>query len=148
MITALTIAGVATVTGIVAAAPAEAASKIVIVRVKFDSDGNDLPVTNAKLNDEYVIVKNTDTRTRTITNWTLRDVANHRYTFPATTIRSGASIRVFTGSGTNTASRRYMNRGYYVWNNTSDTAYLRNTTGGGGDTCSWRTSDPGNSKIC
>jgi hypothetical protein len=131
------------------AAPASAAaSKIHIVKVKFDSDGSDTPVTNAKLNDEYVVIKNTDTRTRTITGWTLTDASNHTYTFPTTTIKAGVSIKVRTGSGTDKLKTKFQNRGYYIWNNTSDTAKLRNTSGTGGDTCSWKTSDPGNSKNC
>jgi len=142
-------AALAATTALVGASPAQAAaSKIHIVKVRFDSAGKDLPVTNAKLNDEYVVIKNTDSTTRTLTNWTLRDESNHVYTFPKTTLKAGASLRVRTGSGDDTSKNKYQDRGYYVWNNTSDTAYLRNTSGGGGDTCSWKTSDPGSTKTC
>ena len=130
------------------AAPASAASKIQIVKVKFDSAGSDAPVTNKKLNDEYVVIKNTDTVTRSLTGWTLVDKSSHWYTFPTTTIKAGASIKVRTGSGDDTSKTKYQDRGYYVWNNTSDTAYLRNTSGRGGDTCAWTTSDEGSTKIC
>jgi hypothetical protein len=130
------------------AAPASAASKIQIVKVKFDSAGSDFPVTNGKLNDEYVIIKNTDRVERSLTGWTLVDRSNHRYTFGRTKLKAGASLKVRTGSGDNTSKNKYQDRGYYVWNNTTDTAYLRNTSGQGGDTCSWRTSDPGSTKTC
>jgi hypothetical protein len=144
-----TLACLTLVGGVALAAPAQAAgSKIHITKVKFDSDGSDLPTTNKKLNDEYVVIKNTDTVTRSLKNWTLRDKSNHVYTFGTTKLKAGASLKVRTGSGTDTSKNKYQNRGYYIWNNTSDTAYLRNTSGGGGDTCSWKTSDPGNSKTC
>jgi lamin tail-like protein len=130
------------------AAPASAASKIQIVKVRFDSAGSDFPVTNKKLNDEYVVIKNTDSADRSLTGWTLVDTSNHWYTFPATTIKAGATLKVRTGSGSDTSKNKYQDRGYYVWNNTSDTAYLRNTLGRGGDTCSWTTSDDGSTKVC
>jgi hypothetical protein len=151
-ITTLTIA-LMTTAGLIAgttalATSSSAASRIQIVKVKFDSSGSDFPVTNAKLNDEYVVIKNTDNVTRSLTGWTLVDRSNHRYTFPYTRIAAGASIKVRTGNNRNTSYNKYQGRGYYIWNNTTDTAYLRNTSGAGGDTCSWRTSDPGNTKIC
>lgn len=130
------------------ASPASAASKIQIVKVRFDSAGSDAPVTNTKLNDEYVVIKNTDSVDRSLTGWTLFDKSRHTYTFPTTTIKAGATLKVRTGSGDDTSKNKYQDRGYYVWNNTSDTAYLRNTSGQGGDTCSWKTSDPGSTKIC
>jgi hypothetical protein len=151
-ITTLPLSLIATV-GLVAgtavlAAPASAASKIQIVKVKFDSAGNDFPVTNEKLNDEYVVIKNTDTVDRYLTGWTLVDESNHSYTFGETKLKPGAKLKVRTGSGDDTSKNKYQDRGYYVWNNTSDTAYLRNTEGRGGDTCSWETSDEGSTKIC
>jgi hypothetical protein len=151
-ITTLTIA-LLTTAGLVAgttalASSSSAASRIQIVKVKFDSTGSDFPVTNTKVNDEYVVIKNTDNVTRYLTGWTLVDRSNHRYTFPYTKIAAGASIKVRTGKKPDTSYNKYQGRGYYIWNNTTDTAYLRNTSGSGGDTCSWRTSDPGNTKIC
>jgi hypothetical protein len=130
------------------ASPASAVSKIQIVKVKFDSAGNDFPVSTTKLNDEYVVIKNTDDVDRSLTGWTLVDESNHWYTFPTTTIKAGAKLRVRTGRGDDTTKNKYQDRGYYVWNNTSDTAYLRNARGTGGDTCSWETSDEGSTKIC
>jgi hypothetical protein len=134
---------------VVTAQPASAASKFQIAKVHFDSAGSDTPVTNAKLNDEYVVVTNTDTVAHKIGGWRLRDAANHLYVFPSgATLGAKKSVVVRTGKGTDTAANRYMNRGYYVWNNDKDTAYLRDAKNAGGDTCSWKTSDPGSTKIC
>jgi hypothetical protein len=117
--------------------------------VRFDSAGKDTPVTNAKLNDEYVDIKNTDTVAHVIGGWRLRDKANHVYIFPkGLKLGPKQTVRIHTGSGKATAAHRYQNRKYYVWNNTSDTAYLRDAGNKGGDTCSWKTSDPGSTKVC
>jgi Lamin Tail Domain len=141
--------GATLVVGTIFAAPVQAApSKIQISKVKFDSTGNDLPVTNAKLNDEYVVIKNTDTVDRVLTGWTLVDESNHWYTFPTTTLKSGRTLAVHTGSGDDNSQHKYQDRRYYIWNNTHDTAYLRNANGGLADSCGWKTSDPGNVKIC
>jgi len=120
-----------------------------IAKVHYDSAGSDVPVTNAKLNDEYVIVTNTDTVTHNLAGWRIRDVANHVYVFPAgATLGAKKSVRVRTGTGTDTAANRYQNRGYYIWNNDADTAWLRNPQGKGGDVCSWKASDTGSTKVC
>jgi hypothetical protein len=75
--------------------------------------------------------------------------AHHVYVFPAgATLGAKKTVRVRTGKGTDTATNRYWNLGYYVWNNTSDTAKLRDANGKGGDACSWTTGDPGSTKVC
>ena len=134
---------------VVTASPSYAASKFQITKVRFDSAGPDTPVTNAKLNDEYVVITNTDTVTHVIGGWRLRDRANHVYVFPSgASIGPKRSVRIHTGSGKNTPFDRYQGRGYYVWNNDTDTAYLRDANNRGGDTCSWKASDPGSTKTC
>jgi hypothetical protein len=40
-----------------------------------------MPVSNIKLNAEYVTIKNTGATTRTLVGWTVRDAAHHIYTF-------------------------------------------------------------------
>ena len=51
------------------------------------------------------------------------------FTFPSFTLKAGASVTVHTGTGKASATNRYY--GYtgrrYVWNNTGDTAYLRDS---------------------
>ena len=74
-------------------------------------------------------------------SWTVRDKAGHVYTFK-TSYSLGAGKRVYlhTGKGTDgrpDAQHRYQNSGNYIWNNTGDTAYLRNAAGKTIDTCSW-----------
>ncbi len=56
--------------------------------------------------------------------WKLFDVANARFTFPAFTLASGASVNVWVRSGTNTVTDLFWGRNSAVWNNDGDTATL------------------------
>jgi Lamin Tail Domain len=92
------------------------------------------------VNGEYVTLKNTSTSKRTLTGYTLRDESSHVYKFGTFTLAGGASVKVYTGKGTNTASRRYMGRGYHIWNNSGgDSATLKSASGTRLDKCSWAT---------
>jgi hypothetical protein len=62
-------------------------------------------------------------------------------------LRPGATVKIHTGKGTNTAYHRYWGRGWYVWNNTGDKATLRNKAGTVKDTCAW-TSRGSGYKYC
>ncbi|GAA2742740.1 lamin tail domain-containing protein [Terrabacter aerolatus] len=129
--------GLALATPIAAAGSAQALPPIMISRVQYDSPGPDNG-SNASLNAEYVVIKNTTRSNRVLTGWTLRDKTGYTYRFPSFTLRAGATVTVHTGRGTATATHRYYNRSWYVWNNTGDTAYLRNASGTTVDTCTWK----------
>src|SRR3954453_3824531 len=107
-----------------------------ITAIYFDSPGAD-GGGNTSLNGEWVRIKNYTSTRKTLTGWTLRDKQNHIYKFPTFNLAAGATVRIHTGSGTNTASNRYWRQSWYVWNNTSDTAYLRNAAGTLRDTCTY-----------
>lgn len=72
----------------------------------------------------------------------------HVYTFGTFTLKPGASVTLYTGKGTNTSSKRYWGRASYVWNNTGDEAYLKNTSGTTKDTCSWPSEANGKQVTC
>jgi hypothetical protein len=78
---------------------------------------------------EYVQIQNTSGAPLDMAGWTLRDVANNTYTFPAFSLATGASVRVWTNSGANDAANLFWGRSSAVWNNTGDTAYLRDAQG-------------------
>lgn len=78
---------------------------------------------------EYVRIENSGGAAADMTGWTLRDEASHVYTFPTFTLGSGASVRVWTKSGTDGAVDLYWGSGSAIWNNTGDTAYLRDDQG-------------------
>jgi len=119
------------------ALPANAASAIQFRKIQYDPSGSDTPATNYQLNREYVTMTNTGTTTRTLTGWTVRDLANHVYTFPSFKLGPGKSVRLHTGKGTNDSSNLYWGRGWYVWNNTGDKATSRDSSGALRDTCTW-----------
>lgn len=112
------------------AAPVEAASCIRLTGGNFDAPGNDNYAEN--LNGEYVKIKNYCSNTKSIGGWNLHDEGRkHTYSFSSGfSVKAGASVTVFTGRGTNSATKRFWGRKYgAVWNNDGDTAYLRSGSG-------------------
>jgi hypothetical protein len=123
------------------ALPANAASAIQLRKIQYDPSGSDVPATNHQLNSEYVTIKNTGTTIRTLTSWTVRDLANHVYTIPSFKLGAGKSVRLHTGKGTNSSTDLYWGKAWYVWNNTGDKAIVCDSSGALKDTCSWGDSD-------
>jgi Lamin Tail Domain len=105
-------------------------------RVQYDSPGSDTG-SNASLNAEWARITNSTATKKTLTGWTVRDPQGHVYKFPTFTLASGASVRLHTGSGSNTKSDVYWKQSFYVWNNTGDKAILKNKAGTTIDSCSW-----------
>jgi len=118
------------------ASPAEAVSPVRFSGVQYDSPGDDTG-SNRSLNGEWVKITNHASRAKVMTGWKLRDRTGYRYTFPTFRLGAGRSVRVHTGSGTNTSNDLYWRLGTYVWNNTGDKATLKNRSGVVVDTCSW-----------
>ncbi len=126
-------------TGAAAApSPAEAErGRVFIDFVRYDPAGTDTG-SNAHLNKEIVVIKNSTSKRRTLTGWTLRDMgSNHVYRFPVTTLKPGRSIAVHTGLGVDRAGHRYWRERDYVWNNDGDKATLRTRGGSQVDACAW-----------
>ena len=125
---------------VTAATEAHALPPVMIYKVQYDSPGSDTG-SNSSLNAEYVVLKNTTSTNRSLTGWTLKDKTGYTYRFPTFTLKAGASVTIHTGKGSATATHRYYNRTWYVWNNTGDSAYLRDSKGVLKD--SWTFSDIG-----
>jgi Lamin Tail Domain len=111
-------------------------------KVYYNSPGSDTG-SNASLNAEYVTIKNGSSTARSLTGYTIRDKANHVYRFGTFTLGAGKSVRIHTGTGTNTSTDRYWGSGAYIWNNTGDKAYLRSAQFTLRDTCEWGSGGPG-----
>ncbi|WP_433284408.1 lamin tail domain-containing protein [Micromonospora sp. CA-244673] len=124
-----------------AAAPAQAATPaVMITKAYYNSPGSDTG-SNTSLNAEYVRLTNKRSSTINLKYWTLRDKSNHVYKFTINWyLKAGASVVIHTGKGTNTSSNLYWGSGAYIWNNTGDAAYLRNSAGSSIDSCSWGSS--------
>lgn len=131
--------------GVAVAADAATTPAVSFTRIYFDSPGSDTR-TNASLNAEYVRVRNNTGKAIQLKGWTIRDKANHVYTFKTQSLNSKASLYVHTGKGTDgkpNSPDRYQQSGNYIWNNTGDTATLKNASAKTIDTCAYTSkSDP------
>jgi len=100
---------------------------LVISEVNADAPGDD----NENKNGEWVTIRSRS-GVADLTGFVLKDEsASHRYTFPDRFVLSeGASVRVFTGCGSNTETNLYWcNSQSAVWNNSGDTAFLLDGNG-------------------
>nr|WP_275587092.1 lamin tail domain-containing protein [Micromonospora terminaliae] len=124
-----------------AAAPAQAATPpVMITKVYYNSPGSDTG-SNTSLNAEYVRLTNKRSTVINLKGYYVRDKAGYVYSFTSDfKVAAGNSILIHTGKGTNAGTHRYWGRSWYVWNNTGDTAYLRNSSGTLVDSCSWGSS--------
>lgn len=132
---------------LVAVAPAAvAAPRVQITKVYFDVPGKDTRH-NYKYNQEWVRLHNNTGSRIWMRGWTLRDKgSNHVFHFGEHSIAPRATIYVHTGKGSTSGTHRYWGWGNYIWNNTGDKAYLRNSNGTTLDTCAF--SGAGYYKIC
>ena len=118
---------------------AEAAGSIHIYKIYYDSPGSDTG-SNTSLNAEYIQIRNSKSYAVQLQGYTVRDATGYTYTFPSYKISAGKTVKVHTGKGTKAAGHLYWGRSWYVWNNTSDTATLRNASRTQLDTCSYNSS--------
>jgi hypothetical protein len=132
-IRALIVACLIAAASILIATPAQAApATVYIYKVYFDSPGTDRG-SNSSLNAEYVVIRNGDNVSHSISGWTVRDKAGHVYKFGKLRLGAGKQAIIHTGDGTSytTATSRhlYWGREWYVWNNTGDKVILRRADG-------------------
>jgi len=95
------------------------------LQVCFDPEGTDLQ-------REHVILRNPAATLLDLAGWTIEDAAKrpHRYRFPPLAlIAAGSELRLFSGRGQDSAATLYWGRRQAVWNNTGDTAVLRDPDG-------------------
>ena len=80
------------------------------------------------VNQEYVKITNKGTTAVSMKGWKITDKgAIHTYKFPSTfVLKSKTTVTLFTGKGTNTATKLYWGRAAFVWNNEGDKASLYN----------------------
>ena len=95
---------------------------IVITSIFADGAGTTEP-------DEYVQIQNQSDTIIQVQNWTLRDNANHVYTFPYYLMQPGQFCRVYTNVNDPTTCGFNYGSGQAIWNNTGDCAYLRDAGG-------------------
>jgi len=100
--------------------------ELAITGIVADPPGPDLP-------NEFITISNVSARTLDLTGCTLQDegggIGNATFFFPFPpefALPAGASIKVHTGPGANTASDLFMNRTRPVWDNDFDAALISN----------------------
>ena len=100
-------------------------SDIVLNTIRYTGEGSD----HDNPNNEWVEFENTGDGAVNVGGWRLEDDANHDYRFPDVRLRPGDTIRVYTGSGSNTDSELYWGSSRAIWNDGGDTVYLWNDDG-------------------
>lgn len=94
-----------------------------ITYIEYDPPGSDLE-------GEFVVISNASHEPVDLTGWTLIDEgAKHSYTFPAFVLAGGAEVTLWTKAGINDANNLYWGSRRPIWNNTGDTAILRDANG-------------------
>jgi len=103
--------------------PANGTRQIRIASLLYDPPGVDWQ-------GEHVVIRNDTAAAVDLGGWRLSDAAGHTYTIPAgSSLAPGHDLRVWTGPGANNATDVHMGRRAAIWNNTGDTATLRNASG-------------------
>lgn len=101
---------------------------IKIVNINADAPGDD----NENQNGEWIEIKNQDEKSVNMTNWSLKDEANHIYTFSDFILAPDKSVFIYSGCDIDTQEKLYWQcpeGEYAIWNNTGDTAFLRDASG-------------------
>ena len=93
-----------------------------IVSIFYDGSGSPEP-------DEFVEIENVDAVTIQLANWTLSDAANHVFNFPAFLIQPGQGCRVYTNENHPEWCGFNYGSGSAIWNNSGDTATLKDADG-------------------
>jgi hypothetical protein len=111
--------------------PPATTGNIVIIKIFYDG------VQGPQEPDEHVDIRNDDTRSIQLANWTLRDVANHVFTFPSFVMVPRQVCRIYTNEIHPEWCGFSYGSGSAIWNNSGDTAYLRDSGGSLIDTYSY-----------
>lgn len=79
---------------------------------------------------ENITIRNDTSARVDLGGWTIADRAGHTYAVPGGTgLDPGHDVRIWTGPGTDTAGELFMGRRAAIWNNSGDTATLKNSAG-------------------
>ncbi len=94
---------------------------------QFDSPGDD----SRNKAEEYVCFTNNGSEPAQMQDWVLKDEYGWTYRFPTFTLDTGASVRVRSGCGQDTATDLYWcdEGASAIWNNDGDTVFLRDAGG-------------------
>jgi hypothetical protein len=81
------------------------------------------------LNGEWVDIVNQGSVAQDLSGWTISTQHNRTYAFKSLNLQAGASVKLHTGCGNDTATDIYWNKKMPIWNNNGDTATLKDASG-------------------
>lgn len=97
-----------------------------IIQIEADAPGND----SQNPNGEWIEIANQGNEPVRMRGYTLKDEANHIYTFGDFSLSPQTAFRLYSGQGQDSSTALYWGfSGESVWNNDSDTAFLRDEQG-------------------
>ena len=97
-----------------------------ITHIEANAPGSD----NENPNGEWIEIANQGNEPVQMQGYTLKDEANHIYTFGDFAVQPGRAFRLHSGQGRDTLTELYWGLvGESVWNNDSDAAFLRDVQG-------------------
>jgi len=100
----------------------DAGGDLALDEIVYDPEGD-------FLDDEYVAFANEGDAAVDLTGYVVSDTAGNSYTFDGVTVAPGATVTLYTGSGTDTDDTVYWGRSAAVWNNSGDTVFLADADG-------------------
>jgi competence protein ComEC len=75
------------------------------------------------------VVTNQGSADQDLNGWTISTQHNRTYAFKDFTLQGGASVKLHTGCGNDTATDIYWNKKMPIWNNNKDMATLKDNSG-------------------
>jgi micrococcal nuclease len=97
-----------------------------IIHIEANAPGND----NENPNGEWIEIANQGGEPVQMAAYTLKDEANHIYTFDDFTAAPGMTFRLYSGQGGDGPTELYWGlNGESIWNNGGDAAFLRDADG-------------------
>ena len=94
--------------------------------IHYDAPGPD----HENPNGEWIVIENEGLDTIDLSGFSIKDAANHIYTFPSTNLEPGTELKLYSGQGRDAGGTLYWGlSGDAVWSNSGDSAYLRDPQG-------------------
>lgn len=109
-----------------------------ILGIEADPPGPD----DENLNQETVTIKNVGSSAVRLAEFRLSDRSNTTYIFPDVSLPADAILVIHSGRGTDDAGNLYWNSTRPIWNNSGDTAFLRDAAGNTVDVYSYGRESP------
>lgn len=101
------------------------ARKMSIIQINARSKGDD----RKNLNGEWIVISNNTGFNVNMTDFTLRDNSDRLYAFGNFILANGSEITIYSGAGDDDPNSLYWKSKAPIWNNSGDTAILKNADG-------------------